>query len=83
MLVQISQTATAAARSLACEEMPDLIVRHFLRDLPDQISRDVDAHLKDCPRCMGRRQALAIAADHHAARRLRGLAGPTSGSPAS
>lgn len=84
MLVQKDHDRDASvARSIACGEMPELIVRHFLRDLPDPLRRDVDSHLSSCPRCLGRRQALAIAAGHHETRRRCGLTGSTSGDVAS
>ena len=62
------------ARERSCEEMPELIVRHFLADLSEPQRIEVDAHLVSCPRCMGRRQALAIGSGYHEERRARGLA---------
>ncbi len=55
--------------SLACHEMPELIVMHLLGDLPDDLRFAIDGHLDRCPRCAAKRRALEAAACSMTARR--------------
>ena len=41
-----------------CHRIDDLLVEHVYEELPGNVSRDVDAHIEDCARCLAELQNL-------------------------
>jgi hypothetical protein len=50
-----------AAARISCADMPELIVRYAIRDLPDDQGHEVERYFQSCSECYAKLLALEVA----------------------